>query len=177
MRLTNAQITFSHKWGSEIAEFGQPIGPVFHKVWSDYSSSRMGKRRAAKTQRPTAKVYKMPKFFACPFCASEDSIRIKIDRKKKSAELSCRSCDVKDTNFQVHTLTEPIDIYTEWRDAAVEANKKYNPAVVGPESDSSFDEDHDGPVEYDTGKQLQHARRRSSSGSDSSQLGSELESA
>jgi transcription elongation factor Elf1 len=50
-----------------------------------------------------------------------------MDWKKKTAEIRCRYCAVGEKEIRMDSLTEPIDIYTEWIDSGREQNKKYNP--------------------------------------------------
>ncbi|TFY82624.1 hypothetical protein EWM64_g1391 [Hericium alpestre] len=47
---------------------------------------------------------------------------VKVDRKEGLAQLVCRVCDQR-YQSKVNHLTEPIDIYSEWIDAADAAEK------------------------------------------------------
>jgi transcription elongation factor Elf1 len=135
----------------------------------------MGKKSRGKRVIAKRRVIQIPKYFPCPFCAKDDSIRISLDRKKKIGLLECRSCGIMDDSFRLTPLTEPIDIYTEWRDAALNANKKYNPRYEAAQAELEASSDGgDAPVEFDTRGHLQRDAHNSS-GSDSSQLDSEME--
>ena len=67
-----------------------------------------------KKVRPT-----VAKVFKCLFCNTEKSVSCKIDRGSMTGELVCSICDAK-FQTQINTLTEPIDIFTEWLDETVD---------------------------------------------------------
>jgi len=80
--------------------------------------------------------------FTCLFCHHDQSVTVKLDRKEGVAQLVCKVCGqsfqskVNRTCSQGHRilretypittldLTEPIDIYSEWIDAADYAAKE-----------------------------------------------------
>ncbi|KAE9396082.1 hypothetical protein BT96DRAFT_958338 [Gymnopus androsaceus JB14] len=70
----------------------------------------MGKRKKSSRKPGPAKM-KVPldTTFTCLFCHHEKSVTVRIDRKEGFAQLV------------LSNLTEPIDIYSEWIDAADEA--------------------------------------------------------
>ncbi|KIY70943.1 Elf1-domain-containing protein, partial [Cylindrobasidium torrendii FP15055 ss-10] len=55
--------------------------------------------------------------FTCIFCHHDQSVSVRVDKKEGVAHLICKVCDQR---FQgkVNHLTEPVDIYSEWIDAA-----------------------------------------------------------
>ncbi|KAF8798041.1 Elf1-domain-containing protein [Phlegmacium glaucopus] len=55
--------------------------------------------------------------FTCLFCHHDKSVTVRLDRKEGVAQLVCRVCDQR-YQSKVNHLTEPIDIYSEWIDAA-----------------------------------------------------------
>lgn len=75
----------------------------------------MGKRRRAakkvvkKVRQTVAKVFK------CLFCNHDGAVTCQIDTRSMTGKLECSICGAK---FQtsINTLTEPIDIFTEWLD-------------------------------------------------------------
>jgi len=75
----------------------------------------MGKRRRAakkvvkKVRQTVAKVFK------CLFCNHEAAVTCQIDVKTMTGKLECGICGAK-FQTQINTLTEPIDIFTEWLD-------------------------------------------------------------
>ncbi|KAI0054097.1 Elf1-domain-containing protein [Auriscalpium vulgare] len=83
----------------------------------------MGKRKKS-SRKPTAKKGKDPldTTFTCLFCHHDNSVNVKVDRKEGVAHLLCKICDQR-YQSRVHHLTEPIDIYSEWIDAADLAEK------------------------------------------------------
>ncbi|OHT14033.1 hypothetical protein TRFO_15691 [Tritrichomonas foetus] len=138
----------------------------------------MGKRKkSGKKVTVQKRVYKIPKFFECPFCGRKDGIKISINQKEKRATLLCRSCAVKEEDIECTPLTEPIDIYDDWMDRAREINAEYNPQIEEIE-DSSDDDgnklDSDNDVSYDP--KVMITKKGNSSSSSSSSSDSELSS-
>lgn len=80
--------------------------------------------------------------FTCLFCHHDNSVTVKLDRKEGIAQLVCRVCDqryqskvnrelylasatlLSSSHLCPQDLTEPIDIYSEWIDAADAADKE-----------------------------------------------------
>jgi transcription elongation factor Elf1 len=85
----------------------------------------MGRRKAAKKVIKRVKPV-VAKVFKCLFCNHEASVTCHLDFKSMTGELSCRVCDAK---FQtsVSTLTEPVDVFSEWLDETQE--KQYQELV------------------------------------------------
>ncbi|KAK3308665.1 transcription elongation factor Elf1 like-domain-containing protein [Chaetomium strumarium] len=77
----------------------------------------MGKRSSAKKPQGPKKRDTTPRTFDCLFCNHTDSIDIKMEKKVGCGRLYCRVCGQK---FQcgIHYLSQPIDVYCEWVDAA-----------------------------------------------------------
>ncbi|KIK57804.1 hypothetical protein GYMLUDRAFT_172086 [Collybiopsis luxurians FD-317 M1] len=90
----------------------------------------MGKRKKSSRKPAPARV-KVPldTSFTCLFCHHEKSVTVRIDRKEGVAQLVCRVCDQR-YQSKVNHLTEPIDIYSEWIDAADEAQKMGQSSTV-----------------------------------------------
>ncbi|EIM90051.1 Elf1-domain-containing protein [Stereum hirsutum FP-91666 SS1] len=84
----------------------------------------MGKRKKS-SRKPTGPKKKTPldTTFTCLFCHHDNSVTVKLDRKEGIAQLVCRVCDQR-YQSKVNHLTEPIDIYSEWIDAADAADKE-----------------------------------------------------
>ncbi|THH16359.1 hypothetical protein EW146_g4277 [Bondarzewia mesenterica] len=84
----------------------------------------MGKRKkSSRKPAPSRKKDPLDTTFTCLFCHHDNSVTVKIDRKEGVAQLMCRICDQK-YQSKVNHLTEPIDIYSEWIDAADSAEKE-----------------------------------------------------
>mmetsp|Transcript_22607 Transcript_22607/g.37736 ORF Transcript_22607/g.37736 Transcript_22607/m.37736 type:complete len:127 (+) Transcript_22607:54-434(+) len=83
----------------------------------------MGKRRRA--QKKVVKKVKpvVAKTFKCIFCNHEKSVQCSIDHKSMTGMLECGICGAK-YQTHIHTLTEPIDIFTEWLDETAELQEK-----------------------------------------------------
>ncbi|KAI0547288.1 transcription elongation factor Elf1 like-domain-containing protein [Xylaria curta] len=78
----------------------------------------MGKRKKSsrKPQGPK-KREGLAKEFTCLFCNHEKSVHVKLDKKAGVGNLSCAVCGQQ---FQcgINTLSEAIDVYSDWVDAA-----------------------------------------------------------
>ena len=64
---------------------------------------------------------KVAKIFDCPFCNDTKVVEVKFHKDKGIAEIRCRMCHA---SFQTryHRLTEAIDVYCDWIDAAEQEN-------------------------------------------------------
>lgn len=86
--------------------------------------------------------YHIETTFTCLFCHHDKSVTVRLDRKEGIAQLFCKVCDQRYQSKVNRTsrfccfiatlelitcdidLTEPIDIYSEWIDAADAAEKE-----------------------------------------------------
>lgn len=106
-----------------------------------YHIINMGKKKKGKKVTVQKRVYKIPKFFECPFCGRKDGIKISIHQKEKYATLECRSCHRGESEqIPIDPLTEPIDIYDNFMDRTREANIEFNAQPI----DRDFSSDDDG---------------------------------
>ncbi|KAL9715168.1 hypothetical protein Ac2012v2_001829 [Leucoagaricus gongylophorus] len=87
----------------------------------------MGKRKKS-SRKPVLVRQKasLETSFTCLFCHHEKSVTVRMDRKEGVANLVCRVCDQR-YQSKVNHLTEPIDIYSEWIDAADAAQREEPP--------------------------------------------------
>ncbi|KAI1491124.1 Elf1-domain-containing protein [Biscogniauxia mediterranea] len=80
--------------------------------------STMGKRKKSsrKPQGPK-KNEPLPTQFTCLFCNHEKAVSVKMDKKAGVGQLDCKVCGQK---FQcaINYLSAPVDVYSEWVDAA-----------------------------------------------------------
>ncbi|KAA1471144.1 Elf1-domain-containing protein [Dentipellis sp. KUC8613] len=115
----------------------------------------MGKRKkSSRKPAPSRKKDPLDTTFTCLFCHHDNSVSVKVDRKEGIAQLVCKICDQR-YQSKVNHLTEPIDIYSEWIDAADAAEKERvvqrrpaaasssRPRPAAPPSVPSDDEDDD----------------------------------
>ena len=84
--------------------------------------------------------------FTCLFCHHDNSVNVRVDRKEGVALLVCKTCDQRYQSkvnrksslalvysnaplilYITADLTEPIDIYSEWIDAADAAQNEPPP--------------------------------------------------
>ncbi|KAK2072250.1 hypothetical protein P8C59_006618 [Phyllachora maydis] len=79
--------------------------------------TQMGKRKSAKKPQGPRKQEPLPTVFTCLFCNHEKSVSVKMDKKAGVGELDCKICGQR---FQcgINYLSAPIDVYSEWVDAA-----------------------------------------------------------
>ncbi|KAJ7219318.1 Elf1-domain-containing protein, partial [Mycena pura] len=83
----------------------------------------MGKRKkAAKKPQQSRRKVPLDTAFTCLFCHHDKSVTVRLDRKEGIAHLACRVCDQR-YQSKVNHLTEPVDIYSEWIDAADAAQR------------------------------------------------------
>ncbi|KAJ6502504.1 hypothetical protein C8R45DRAFT_1060717 [Mycena sanguinolenta] len=96
----------------------------------------MGKRKkAAKKPSQPRRRAPLDTAFTCLFCHHDKSVTVRVDRKEGIAQLVCRVCDQR-YQSKVNHLTEPVDIYSEWIDAA-DAAQNDAPAVRPAAASSS----------------------------------------
>ncbi|KAF8654181.1 hypothetical protein AX16_003710 [Volvariella volvacea WC 439] len=84
----------------------------------------MGKRKkSSRKPGPTRQKVPLDTAFTCLFCHHDKSVTVRMDRKEGVATLVCKVCDQR-YQSKVNHLTEPIDIYSEWIDAADAAQRE-----------------------------------------------------
>jgi transcription elongation factor Elf1 len=92
----------------------------------------MGKRKKSsrKPQGPK-KNEPLPSVFTCLFCNHERSVTVKLDKKAGVGTLDCKVCGQK---FQcgINYLSAPVDVYSEWVDAADAVAKDAEPHPPRP---------------------------------------------
>lgn len=98
----------------------------------------MGRKRKGKKVTVQKRVYKIPKFFLCPFCEEKDAVKITIKKQEGTADLTCMKCGRGDSNIKVGPLDEPIDIYNRYLDLSREVNQQYNTTVVSRDDSRNY---------------------------------------
>ena len=83
----------------------------------------MGRRKKAVKKVSRRIKYTVAKVFKCLFCNHDKSVTCQLDTKSMAGYLSCSVCDAK-FQAQINSLTEPIDIFTEWLDETTEVQAK-----------------------------------------------------
>eukprot|EP01120_Amphizonella_sp_Union-15-10_P000206 TRINITY_DN10242_c0_g1_i1.p1 TRINITY_DN10242_c0_g1~~TRINITY_DN10242_c0_g1_i1.p1 ORF type:complete len:101 (+),score=25.25 TRINITY_DN10242_c0_g1_i1:101-403(+) len=81
----------------------------------------MGRRKSRRKIIKPKVDNKLPTTFKCPFCSEETSVECLMEKDKKKATISCRSCKAS-YSTDMNSLTAPIDVYSEWIDQCEEAN-------------------------------------------------------
>ncbi|KQK19538.1 transcription elongation factor 1 homolog [Brachypodium distachyon] len=82
----------------------------------------MGKRGSQKPA-PKKKPQKLETTFTCPFCQRADGVECSIDLKLRIAVATCWACE-ETYATKAHSLTEPLDVYSEWIDECEKANQE-----------------------------------------------------
>ncbi|KAM0324211.1 hypothetical protein ACHAQA_008405 [Verticillium albo-atrum] len=90
----------------------------------------MGKRKSSSKPQGPKKKDPLPELFPCLFCNHEDAVKPKVDKKSGVGNLSCKVCG---QTFQcsINYLSAPVDVYSEWVDAADHVSSKQKAASAG----------------------------------------------
>jgi transcription elongation factor Elf1 len=88
-----------------------------------------GKRKSSSKPQAPKKREPLATTFTCLFCNHEKSVTVKVDKKAGVGILNCAVCA---QSFQcgANYLSAPIDIYSEWVDAAGEIPTILNGRLV-----------------------------------------------
>ncbi|RAL38132.1 hypothetical protein DM860_000826 [Cuscuta australis] len=81
----------------------------------------MGKRKSRAKPAPKKRMDKLDTVFDCPFCCNSKSVECRIDMKNLIAEAHCNDCK-ESYSTTATTLTEAIDVYSEWIDECERVN-------------------------------------------------------
>ncbi len=79
----------------------------------------MGRRKKAAKKAVKKKRPVVAKVFKCLRCGTNGSVHCTLDHKLNIGQLECNVCKIKYAN-KIHKLTQPIDLFTEWLDAAID---------------------------------------------------------
>ncbi|MHA1166951.1 MAG: transcription elongation factor 1 family protein [Candidatus Hodarchaeales archaeon] len=71
---------------------------------------RKTRRRVITRPRPS-----IPDIFECPNC-NEQSVRVTIDRKSRTAIAECGHCHASEIGIPVRSIDEKVDVYSEFID-------------------------------------------------------------
>lgn len=85
----------------------------------------MGRRKKAAKKIVQKKKHVVPTQFKCLFCNSEGSVACKLSLVTMVGQLQCRVCDAR-FETQINSLTDPIDVFSEWLDEAEELQEQHN---------------------------------------------------
>ena len=81
----------------------------------------MAKKKSRKIVKKI-KIDKLATIFDCPFCNNKKTVEVSIIKKEKKADIQCRLCK-RNWSCKASSLTEPIDVYSEWIDECTLLNK------------------------------------------------------
>lgn len=95
----------------------------------------MGKRKSS--AKPVKKIkQKLDITFTCLFCNHEKSVICTLDKRNSLGELHCKICG---QSFQtaIHSLSQPIDVYSDWIDACEDLAEQADANGEEPEEEYS----------------------------------------
>lgn len=114
----------------------------------------MGRRKKAVKKVVKKKRAVVSKIFKCLFCNTEKSVICQLDTKSMTGSLECAVCHAK-FQTQIHKLTEPIDIFTEWLDEAADAQaraaKRYTSEVRRQQEEADTEQAEEDIADLDDG--------------------------
>lgn len=114
------------------------LSTTFHLLFH-HPSTTMGKRKSS--AKPQKKIKQtLDTTFTCLFCNHERSVICTLDKKNSLGELHCKICG---QTFQtaIHSLSQPVDIYSDWIDACEELAEEAEEGNVEVEQDEYSDDD------------------------------------
>ena len=81
----------------------------------------MGRRKSSSKKVIKKKKPTVPTVFKCLYCGHEKSVECKMDRDRQIGYLNCRVCG-ESYQDKINYLSEPVDVFCAWLDAAEAAN-------------------------------------------------------
>lgn len=79
----------------------------------------MGRRKKAVKKAVKKKGLGVPKVFKCISCNHDESVECKLDFRAMLGDLNCRVCG-ESYQTTINSLTDPIDVFSEWLDETQE---------------------------------------------------------
>ena len=112
---------------------------------------RKTRRRVPTRPRPS-----IPDIFECPNC-NEQSVRVTIDRKSKTAVAECGHCHVSEIGIQVRSIDEKVDVYSEfidrWYSKYETVPTESPPPSITPDGEKETGKDGDSNLPSDSTQQ------------------------
>ncbi len=90
----------------------------------------MGKRKSSKPP-PKKKRPTLDSTFNCPFCNSSKSVSAQLDQDRGVGTVTCSVCGANYTS-KINSLSEAIDVYSDWLDKCEEENADLGGDVRAP---------------------------------------------
>jgi len=100
----------------------------------------MGKRKKAAKRATKKKLEPLPTQFSCLFCNHDDSVTCKLDKVHRIGNLICKVCG-QGHQCVINNLSAPIDVYSDWIDAAEAVGRGANGAGVAGERDDEYEDE------------------------------------
>jgi transcription elongation factor Elf1 len=104
--------------------------------------NKMGRRKKAVKKVVKRKKYAVAKVFKCLFCNHEKSVNCQMNTSSMTGELLCGMCGAKFVT-SINTLSEPIDIFTEWLDDTSDLQAKTAKKELGSSGIHNAERDED----------------------------------
>jgi transcription elongation factor Elf1 len=112
-------------------------------------SNTQGKRKKAAKRPSKKKLDPLPTQFSCLFCNHDDSVVCKLDKTRRIGTLTCKVCGqshnvlftVRPFTHKVNEvdLSAPIDVYSDWIDAAEAVQR--GGGAVGAGGEDEYEEE------------------------------------
>lgn len=99
----------------------------------------MGKRKSKARVMKKARAG-VDTMFDCPFCCHKQTVECKMSYQTNLGNIKCRVCGVA-FQCEIHHLSDPIDVYSEWIDQTEKVNADVAKGHRGGASDEEAEEE------------------------------------
>ena len=94
----------------------------------------MGRKRKRIVR--TKPIPTLPTVFDCPLCGTSNSVHIDLNRKIRTAVISCGKCHIQVTR-PVKPIEERVDVFGDWLDSLLEGTDSND--TISPDEIESID--------------------------------------
>ena len=119
----------------------------------------MGKRKKSSRKPVKRVVQKLDTKFNCLFCNHDKSVSCTLDKKNCIGTLSCKICG-QSFQTRINSLSQPVDIYSDWFDAVEEVNQGQGSDVNSDSDGSSSDYETDSDEERNSSTRIKSGSSR-----------------
>lgn len=119
----------------------------------------MGKRKKSSRTPVKRVVQKLDTKFNCLFCNHDKSVSCTLDKKNSIGTLSCKICG-QSFQTRINSLSQPVDIYSDWFDAVEEVNQGQDSDVNSDSEGSSSDYETDSDEERNSSTRIKSGSSR-----------------
>lgn len=119
----------------------------------------MGKRKKSSRTPVKRVIQKLDTKFNCLFCNHDKSVSCTLDKKNSIGTLSCKICG-QSFQTRINSLSQPVDIYSDWFDAVEEVNQGHGSDVNSDSEGSSSDYETDSDEERNSSTRIKSGSSR-----------------